>query len=169
MNEKIEEFRALPKRDGKNALADYAMSTFNIDLNKKLTFDNMLVELQEAMTPAEEVIETITPSVIETPETAPEQSEPESDNDMSTKDEAVPEVIPDNFKPTLRLQGSNVKWCPVPHWIYKWMCDNDWKAYPEKCPFYGAENILRSLKYYIMMNGEVIIRETSNSKFITLK
>ncbi|AAX78756.1 Inh minor capsid protein inhibitor of 21 protease [Escherichia phage RB43] len=51
--ELVEGFRALPTKEQKGALADYAQSTFEVKLNKQKSFDNMLADL-EAAVPAEE-------------------------------------------------------------------------------------------------------------------
>lgn len=50
--ELVEGFRALPTKEQKGALADYAQSIFEVKLNKQKSFDNMLADLVAAV-PAE--------------------------------------------------------------------------------------------------------------------
>lgn len=50
--EKVEGFKALEPKEAKQALAAYALDTFEVKLNRQKSFENMLVDL-EAAVPAE--------------------------------------------------------------------------------------------------------------------
>lgn len=77
--------------------------------------------------------------------------------------------LPKAFSPTITLMGKNPGYYTLPWWIYEWILENpEWKNNPDKCPHYHAIETLKSLIYYIKRDGSVQIRETRNSKFITL-
>ncbi|QPI17842.1 minor capsid protein inhibitor of protease [Pectobacterium phage POP12] len=97
-------------------------------------------------------------------------------NELSLAIEAKDVVYPDwmhGFQPTLTLIGSSSAkkgYYTCPWWIYDWIVvHDDWKLYPEDCQHYGAENILKSLAYFVYTTGDVMIRETRNSNFVVLK
>lgn len=79
-------------------------------------------------------------------------------------------ALPKNFSPNLMLIGKNPGFCTVPWWIYQWIAETpDWKERPTAFPHPTAHQTLFSLIYYINRNGSVLVRETRNSSFVTLK
>lgn len=79
-------------------------------------------------------------------------------------------ALPKNFSPNLMLIGKNPGFCTVPWWIYQWIAETpDWKERPTAFPHPTAYQTLFSLIYYINRNGSVLVRETRNSSFVTLK
>lgn len=79
-------------------------------------------------------------------------------------------TLPENFSPNLQLLGKNPGFCTVPWWIYQWIAETpDWKSYPTSFEHASAHQTLFSLIYYINRDGSVLIRETRNSSFVTLK
>ena len=79
-------------------------------------------------------------------------------------------TLPENFSPNLLLIGKNPGYCTVPWWIYQWIAETpDWKDRPTSFQHPTAHQTLFSLIYYINRNGSVLIRETRNSSFVTLK
>lgn len=79
-------------------------------------------------------------------------------------------TLPDNFSPNLNLIGRNPGFCTVPWWIYQWISETpDWKERPTSFQHPSAHQTLFSLIYYISRDGSVLIRETRNSSFVTLK
>lgn len=79
-------------------------------------------------------------------------------------------TLPKNFSPNLMLIGKNPGFCTVPWWIYQWIAETpDWKERPTAFPHPTAHQTLFSLIYYINRNGSVLVRETRNSSFVTLK
>lgn len=79
-------------------------------------------------------------------------------------------ALPKNFSPNLMLIGKNPGFCTVPWWIYQWIAETpDWKERPTAFPHPTARQTLFSLIYYINRNGSVLVRETRNSSFVTLK
>lgn len=78
--------------------------------------------------------------------------------------------LPENFSPNLLLIGKNPGYCTVPWWIYQWISETpDWKERPTSFQHPTAHQTLFSLIYYINRNGSVLVRETRNSSFVTLK
>jgi len=78
--------------------------------------------------------------------------------------------LPKNFSPNMQLLGKNPGYITLPWWIYQWIKDNpDWKSRPTSFEHPSAHQTLFSLIYYIKRNGSVMIRETRNSSFVTLK
>ncbi|AEN93940.1 inhibitor of prohead protease gp21 [Escherichia phage Bp7] len=78
--------------------------------------------------------------------------------------------LPENFSPNLLLIGKNPGYCTVPWWIYQWISETpDWKERPTAFQHPSAHQTLFSLIYYINRNGSVLVRETRNSSFVTLK
>lgn len=79
-------------------------------------------------------------------------------------------ALPENFSPNLLLIGKNPGFCTVPWWIYQWISETpDWKERPTSFQHPSAHQTLFSLIYYINRNGSVLVRETRNSSFVTLK
>lgn len=79
-------------------------------------------------------------------------------------------TLPENFSPNLQLIGKNPGFCTVPWWIYQWIAETpDWKSHPISFEHASAHQTLFSLIYYINRDGSVLIRETRNSSFVTLK
>lgn len=79
-------------------------------------------------------------------------------------------TLPENFSPNLQLIGKNPGFCTVPWWIYQWIAETpDWKSRPTSFEHASAHQTLFSLIYYINRDGSVLIRETRNSSFVTLK
>lgn len=78
--------------------------------------------------------------------------------------------LPENFSPNLLLIGKNPGYCTVPWWIYQWISETpDWKERPTSFQHPTAHQTLFSLIYYINRNGSILVRETRNSSFVTLK
>ncbi|USL85685.1 inhibitor of prohead protease [Enterobacter phage fGh-Ecl01] len=78
--------------------------------------------------------------------------------------------LPENFSPNTQLLGKNPGYVTLPWWIYQWIKDNpDWKSRPTSFGHPSAHQTLFSLIYYIKRNGSIMIRETRNSSFVTLK
>lgn len=189
MREKIESFRHLGRKESKGALADLAMETWGIDLNKQRSFDNMILDLEselmvrgidldltstqdseasEAVT-VEPEAEVVTP--VESVEVAPEvKVEPSVD---ASPEEPVtpiqPVKLPEGFVPAFALTGRE-GYIVVPWWIHEWIEKTpDWKNNIDKCRIYNSRRTLETLVYYIEKNGSVMIRETRNSRFVVLQ
>ncbi len=132
-----------------------------------------------------------TPSVIEVPLQIPEKElrveapigevlEPQPVLSENTIEEAVAQIaesenselfkLPDDFSPHLILMGKNPGYVTLPWWIYQWIKETpDWKSRPTSFPHPSAHQTLFSLLYYIYRNGSILVRETRNSSFVTLK
>lgn len=132
-----------------------------------------------------------TPSVIEVPVQIPEKEllveapigevlEPQPVLSENTIEEAVAQItesenselfkLPADFSPHLILMGKNPGYVTLPWWIYQWIKETpDWKSRPTSFPHPSAHQTLFSLLYYIYRDGSILVRETRNSSFITLK
>ncbi|UIS65718.1 minor head protein inhibitor of protease [Enterobacter phage vB_EclM_Q7622] len=78
--------------------------------------------------------------------------------------------LPADFSPHLILMGKNPGYVTLPWWIYQWIKETpDWKSRPTSFPHPSAHQTLFSLLYYIYRNGSILVRETRNSSFVTLK
>lgn len=78
-------------------------------------------------------------------------------------------VIPSDFSPTLVKIGPGNGYCTLPWWIYDWITKTpNWKTNPKSFPHAYGEDTILSLIYYIQREGQVRIRETRNSSFVTL-
>jgi hypothetical protein len=132
-----------------------------------------------------------TPSVIEAPVQIPEKElrveapigevlEPQPVLSENTIEEAVAQIVesekpepfklPADFSPHLILMGKNPGYVTLPWWIYQWIKETpDWKSRPTSFPHPSAHQTLFSLLYYIYRDGSILVRETRNSSFITLK
>lgn len=164
--ELIQKFDGLSKTDAKNGLEEFAHATWGIDLNKKKTFDNMLVELEETLTEAktktvEAPVEHQEESMVEDAVVVPEVVE--------TPSESITEAH-DDFVPSIHPHGPGNGYINLSWWFYEWIVahGDDWKTKIGSCRFYNAEKTLKSLVYYIKRDGSVMIRETRNSKFVSL-
>lgn len=131
------------------------------------------------------------PSVIEVPVQIPEKElrveapigevlEPQPVLSENTIEEAVAQItesenselfkLPADFSPHLILMGKNPGYVTLPWWIYQWIKETpDWKSRPTSFPHPSAHQTLFSLLYYIYRNGSILVRETRNSSFVTLK
>lgn len=95
------------------------------------------------------------------------ESEKESEPEVNKE---VKFVLPENFSPTLIKLGKGPGYVTVPWWIYQWIAETpDWKSRPTSFVHASAHQTLFSLIYYINRDGSVLIRETRNSSFVTLK
>ena len=95
------------------------------------------------------------------------ESEKEPDPEVNKE---VKFVLPENFSPTLIKLGKGPGYVTVPWWIYQWIAETpDWKSRPTSFVHASAHQTLFSLIYYINRDGSVLIRETRNSSFVTLK
>lgn len=132
-----------------------------------------------------------TPSVIEVPVQIPEKElrveapigevlEPQPILSENTIEEAVDQIVeseksepfklPADFSPHLILMGKNPGYVTLPWWIYQWIKETpDWKSRPTSFPHPSAHQTLFSLLYYIYRDGSILVRETRNSSFVTLK
>lgn len=132
-----------------------------------------------------------TPSVIEVPVQIPEKEllveapigevlEPQPVLSENTIEEAVAQIVeseksepfklPADFSPHLILMGKNPGYVTLPWWIYQWIKETpDWKSRPTSFPHPSAHQTLFSLLYYIYRDGSILVRETRNSSFVTLK
>lgn len=95
---------------------------------------------------------------------------PESDSEPVSSDMAWME----DFSPTISLMGRSERtngYYTCPWWIYDWITQNreTWFLNPEKCPHSSAIPVVKSLAWFAHRDGEVVIRETRNSRFVTLK
>lgn len=131
------------------------------------------------------------PSVIEVPVQIPEKElrveapigevlEPQPVLSENTIEEAVAQItesenselfkLPADFSPHLILMGKNPGYVTLPWWIYQWIKETpDWKSRPTSFPHPSAHQTLFSLLYYIYRDGSILVRETRNSSFVTLK
>ncbi len=95
------------------------------------------------------------------------ESEKEPETEVNKE---VKFVLPENFSPTLIKLGKGLGYVTVPWWIYQWIAETpDWKSRPTSFVHASAHQTLFSLIYYINRDGSVLIRETRNSSFVTLK
>lgn len=228
--DKVEGFKALDQKEGKAALATYAMETFQVKLNKQKSLDNMLADLEQAtfkampdLSDLEKVGDGTEDSVIPwtppagydvgkilgaDPETifkldlitadsvAAEQNEdgkvierdPDMDGMASWRPAPDVPVEPpvsdskpvsgnpawlDGFAPSIYLMGrsaSNNGYYTCPWWIYDWISQTPgWYDKPDECPHASAVSTVKSLAYYLYIDGYVTVRETRNSRFIKLE
>lgn len=222
-NAYIDEMRELDNKDAKTMLADYG-KTFGVDLKKTKSFDNMLADLEEAVSKiAEEpmpedndgmsitdlidskddgdelLIDEIRSAVqsgdikigdepldVKIPEEVQKAAEEKglviisSDESISsnTIEDAVEIIkkeeskfkLPESYGPRMSLMGRAPGYMNLPWWIYQWISENeDWKDRPTDFPHPTAHDTLFTLIYYINRDGSVIVRETKNSRFVTLK
>lgn len=77
--------------------------------------------------------------------------------------------LPEDYGPRISLMGRAPGFMVLPWWIYQWVAETpDWKDRPTDFPHPTAHDTLFTLIYYINRDGSVIVRETKNSKFVTL-
>lgn len=197
--EKVETFRALDAKEQKGALAEYAQTEFSVKLNKQKSFDNMLADLVAAVPAEKEpellidspdpVIATYTgetvmdepvinaptiPEVVSQPIAPFQDSIPILKASVSASDESGDELAwLEGFGPTIFLMGASARsngYYTCPWWIYDWIKKTpDWYKQPDTCPHASAIDTIKSLAYFIKRDGEVVVRETRNSRFDTLK
>lgn len=194
--DKIEGFKSLEPKEAKAALATYAQESFSVKLNKQKSFENMLVDLVAAV-PVEEEKPEIVVKVDEPEFTEPagfdkgkltdvnefvaepltqqqEEITPVLKAHVSDSDEVSGDLVwLEGFTPTIYLLGRNAGnngYYSCPYWIYDWIESNlDWFRVPDQCPYASAIPTIKSLAYYVIRDGSVCIRESRNSRFITLK
>lgn len=78
--------------------------------------------------------------------------------------------LPEGYGPKFTLIGRAPGYMTLPWWIYQWIEENeDWKDHPLDFAHPTAHDTLMTLIYYIQRDGSVTVRETRNSRFITLK
>lgn len=99
----------------------------------------------------------------------------------NTLEEAVEEIkkteessdkfsLSEDYAPRFSLIGRSPGFMTLPWWIYQWISETpDWKDRPLDFPHPTAHDTLLALIYYINRDGSVLVRETRNSKFVTLK
>lgn len=101
-----------------------------------------------------------------------------TEDDLPALKEAVAKIVesekefelPKDFRITLSPMGKAPGYFILPWWIYQWISENDdWKTRPLSFSKPSAHPTLLSLLYIIKRDGQVLIRETRNSTFITLK
>lgn len=103
------------------------------------------------------------------------QVESLSDNTIEEAIEKIKEAegtykLPENYAPRIALLGRAPGYMTLPWWIYQWISETpDWKSRPTDFPHPTAHDTLFTLLYYIKRDGSVLIRETRDSKFITLQ
>lgn len=193
--DKIEGFKSLEPKEAKAALATYAQESFSVKLNKQKSFENMLADLVAAV-PAEEekpeiVVKVDEPEftepagfdkgkiidvneVVAQPLTPHQDTTPILKAPVSDSDEVSGDLVwLEGFTPTIYLLGRNAGsngYYSCPYWIYDWIDSNpDWFRIPDQCPYASAIPTIKSLAYYVIRDGSVCIRESRNSRFITLK
>lgn len=177
MQEFIQSILELSKTDMKRAksdLAEYAEFNHGIKLKKTKSLENMIIDLESEL-PKEEADEIVEDEI----ETKLEQVENENE-----RENIRPEVIVENIpvknevvikepvieveKPKLEDIHVFVGYLTVPYWIADWIVQTeDWKS--KKCPWNGSQKFINTIKYFIDKDGQIEIRETRNSKFVTLK
>lgn len=186
----IEQIRALGGKEAKLQLDAYAQE-FGVSLQRNKSFDNMLLDLENAEKVAPESSQGFTTSdlidsvdevearveetqeypqeiqedlVVEPTEvTQPEYVEPEP---IYTEPEQSSD-LPEGFVPKFNLIGNpgyyTLNWA-----IYEWIAQNqDWKQKIHEARDVFQET-LYTLLYYIKTEGSVTIRETRNSQWYTL-
>lgn len=162
--------------EGRN---DFVISDEEAKLEAKLLFDSpeIPVSIHEIKEPVQDQ-SVIEEKAIHIEAPIGEFSEPNAKLSENTFEEAVSKItadetifeLPENFSPHFILMGRNPGYVTLPWWIYEWIKDNpDWKSRPTSFPHPSAHQTLFSLIYYIKRNGSIMIRETRNSSFVTLK
>lgn len=149
-----------------------------IDADDELTGDNGFIEGAEAAkeeatllfdAPAPEAVVEVV-EVTELPKVDIVEEKFEEAITQIIESEKPVFALPENFSPNLLLIGKNPGYCTVPWWIYQWISETpDWKERPTSFQHPSAHQTLFSLIYYINRNGSVLVRETRNSSFVTLK
>lgn len=162
--------------EGRN---DFVISDEEAKPEAKLLFDSpeIPVSIHEIKEPVKDQ-SVIEEKAIHIEAPIGEFSEPKAKLSENTFEEAVSKIIadettfelPENFSPHFILMGRNPGYVTLPWWIYEWIKDTpDWKSRPTSFPHPSAHQTLFSLIYYIKRNGSIMIRETRNSSFVTLK
>lgn len=167
---------AADELEGRN---DFVISDEEAKPEAKLLFDSpeIPVSIHEIKEPVQDQ-SVIEEKAIHIEAPIGEFSEPKAKLSENTFEEAVSKItadetifeLPENFSPHFILMGRNPGYVTLPWWIYEWIKDNpDWKSRPTSFPHPSAHQTLFSLIYYIKRNGSIMIRETRNSSFVTLK
>lgn len=196
--EQIESIKALGGDDSKQALIEQAEQMGYTKLKSYKTFSALVRELEKAGLVEQGDEQPATePDVDEQPEpelddsidlselkdetdeqpTADEQpvvdEAKENDEQSDVDDKPAPtdkkkSILPENFTPIFQLMGRAPGYYTLPWWIYQWITETeDWKSNIDKAHAF-AQSTLYSLVYYIERDGSVEVRETRNSKFVTL-
>lgn len=166
--------------EGKN---DFVTGDEEAKLEAKLLFDSpdsqvSIHEIKETVQEQPVVEEKLIQKAIHIESPIGKIVEPQPVLSENTFEEAVAKIIsdetlfelPENFSPHLILMGRNPGYVTLPWWIYEWIKNNpDWKKNPTSFHHASAHQTLFSLIYYIKRNGSVLVRETRNSSFVTLK
>lgn len=151
IDDKIKEFGELSVAESKKCLAEYAMTEYNIKLNRQRSFENMVTDLKgelvknghdvvieskkpEIEIPHTENIESIeSTKPVETVEIKTDELPVESDTKTPIQDMPLKEpvansesttdesILPDGFSPTIILMGSGRGYFTCPWWIYDWI------------------------------------------------
>lgn len=195
--EQIESIKELGGDDSKQVLIEQAEQMGYTKLKSYKTFSALVRELEKAGLIEQDNEQPVTESnaneqaepelddSIDLPELKDETvDQPTADEtvDRPTADETVDQptadkpavsnekksVLPENFTPIFQLMGKAPGYYTLPWWIYEWITKTeDWKSNIDKAHAF-AQSTLYSLVYYIERDGSVEIRETRNSKFVTL-
>lgn len=193
--EYIEQIRALGGKEAKLQLDLYAQE-FGVSLQRNKSFDNMLLDLENAeKTPPEESTGFTTTDLIDSVDEVEanveetqknKYQEPQEDLVVETTETIQPEYVesepvvysepevgpttsglPEGFAPKFNLIG-NPGYYTLNWSIYEWIAQNeDWKQKIHEARDVFQE-VLYTLLYYIETEGSVTIRETRNSQWYTL-
>ena len=195
--EQIESIKALGGDDSKQALIEQAEQMGYTKLKSYKTFSALVRELEKAglieqsdepaakpdadeqlesdesidLPDADEQLEldepAAKPELKDETDEQPTADEPDVDDKPILSNEKK-SVLPENFTPIFQLMGRAPGYYTLPWWIYQWIVENeDWKSNIDKAHAF-AQSTLYSLVYYIERDGSVEVRETRNSKFVTL-
>lgn len=171
----IETILELSKSDmkkAKNDLFEYA-ELLDIKLKKTKSIENMIKDLKDELAKEdhsddENIQEPEIENVyIEERDTVEDVVTVDEAAISKSKEEAVKE-IKEFIEVDVSELFSFTKYLTVPYWIVDWITETkDWKE--KKCPWKGSDKFMKTIMYYINKDGQIDIRETRNSSFITLK
>lgn len=161
-------------KQAKQELFEYA-GQFNVKLKKNMSIENMIQHLEESQ-PTEGVISVKNEDISNEDKVSDLEAEPEVVVQENTEEvtEVITAVEPIKQE-VVEQKNKDPKdiymfsgYLSVPYWIADWILETkDWKT--TKCPWKGSEKFIRTILYYISKDKQICIRETRNSKFITLK
>lgn len=160
-----------------NMLLDLVAAVPAEEEKPKLLIDSPepeIVTYKGEVTMGESVIEAPNiPDVVAQPLTSHQDSVPILKAPVSDSNEISGDLVwLEGFTPTIYLLGRNSGnngYYSCPYWIYDWIDSNpDWFRIPDQCPYASAIPTIKSLAYYVIRDGSVCIRESRNSRFITL-
>lgn len=80
--------------------------------------------------------------------------------------------LSDSFEPQFSLMGRDVKFYTLQYWILDWIeSQDDWKSQKsfEQFPYSREIRTIETLLYYVIKDGSIVVRETRNSKYVTIK